>query len=134
MGTQVYKPEEVYRNVLNVAPDLIVHFGGLSWRSIGSVGYSSLHIQVNDPGYGSCNHAQFGAFILAAPGSPLEGEISGAHLLDDCPTLLGWAGTISLQHAGAFVVCREGFTGRCCIPAEDEAILRERLSGLGYIS
>ena len=38
MGTQVFKPERIYRAVRKVAPDLIAHFGGLSWRSIGSVG------------------------------------------------------------------------------------------------
>lgn len=31
MKTQVFKSEHVYRKVRNVAPDLIVHFGGLSW-------------------------------------------------------------------------------------------------------
>src|SRR4029077_10209207 len=39
LGTLVFKPEEIYRAVRNVAPDLIVHFGGLYWRSIGGVGY-----------------------------------------------------------------------------------------------
>ena len=39
LGTLVFKPEEIYHNVRNVAPDLIVHFGGLYWRSIGGVGY-----------------------------------------------------------------------------------------------
>src|SRR5262249_49698418 len=34
MGTLVFRPEEIYKTVRNVAPDLIVHFGGLSWRSI----------------------------------------------------------------------------------------------------
>ena len=39
LGTLVFKPEEIYHTVRNVAPDLIVHFGGLYWRSIGGVGY-----------------------------------------------------------------------------------------------
>jgi predicted AlkP superfamily phosphohydrolase/phosphomutase len=38
-GTLVFKPEEIYKSVRNVAPDLIVHFGGLAFRSIGGVGY-----------------------------------------------------------------------------------------------
>jgi len=33
-----------------VAPDLIVHFGGLYWRSIGGVGYPGLHLQEHDAG------------------------------------------------------------------------------------
>src|SRR5207248_8607493 len=39
LGTLVFKPEAIYRKIKGVAPDLIVHFGGLYWRSIGSVGY-----------------------------------------------------------------------------------------------
>ena len=76
----------------NVAPDLIVHFGALYWRSIGSVGHGRLHLEENDTGPDACNHAQFGAFILSAPKSPLTGEIEGARLLDMMPTLMQLAG------------------------------------------
>ncbi|MBI3469591.1 MAG: alkaline phosphatase family protein, partial [Planctomycetes bacterium] len=103
LGTLVFKPQEVYKSVRNVAPDLIVHFGGLYWRSIGGVGYPTIHVQENDTGPDDCNHAQFGAFILAAGNSPLRGEIEGAHLLDLAPTLLelgGYAVPPSMQPAG----------------------------------
>jgi len=92
LGTQVFKPEQIYRQVRNVAPDLIAHFGGLRWRSIGGIGYARFHVQENDTGPDACNHAQFGAFILAAPGLPLSGEYTGARLLDMAPTLLDLAG------------------------------------------
>lgn len=92
MGSLVFRPEEIYRNVRNVAPDLIVHFGGLFWRSIGGVGYKDLYLQENDTGPDDCNHAQFGTFILNAPNLPLKGEIQNAHLLDLAPTLLSLAG------------------------------------------
>ena len=92
LGTLVFKPEEVYKSVQNVAPDLIVHFGALYWRSIGGVGYPTIHVLENDTGPDDCNHAQFGSFILAASNSPLQGEIAGAHLLDIAPTLMDLAG------------------------------------------
>ena len=92
LGTLVFKPEEIYKSVQNVAPDLIVHFGGLYWRSIGGVGYPTIHVLENDTGPDDCNHAQFGSFILAASNNPLQGEIKGAHLLDIAPTLLDLAG------------------------------------------
>ena len=79
-------------NVRNVAPDLIVHFGGLYWRSIGTVGHAKLHVQENDTGPDGCNHAQYGMFILTAPNCPLSGEYEGARLLDIAPTLLDLAG------------------------------------------
>jgi predicted AlkP superfamily phosphohydrolase/phosphomutase len=92
LNSLVFKPEQIYRRVRNVAPDLIVHFGGLYWRSIGSVGHGRLHVEENDTGPDACNHAQFGTFILYAPGLAPRGEFTGAHLLDVSPTLLDLAG------------------------------------------
>lgn len=92
LDSLVFKPDQVYRQVRNVAPDLIVHFGRLFWRSIGTVGYPTLYLQENDTGPDACNHAQFGMFALAAPNCPLSGEYTGARLLDIAPTLLDLAG------------------------------------------
>jgi predicted AlkP superfamily phosphohydrolase/phosphomutase len=137
LGTLVFKPEEIYRNARNVAPDLIVHFGALSWRSIGGVGYPALHVQENDTGPDSCNHAQHGGFILSAPGSPLRGEVWGVHILQMAPTLLelgGYDVPATMQGtsllAGRALDAAEAPT----VSPDGEAIIRERLSGLGYIS
>jgi predicted AlkP superfamily phosphohydrolase/phosphomutase len=46
IGTQVYRPEELYQEVRGVAPDLIVYFGGLYWRSVGTVGGGKIHLPV----------------------------------------------------------------------------------------
>jgi predicted AlkP superfamily phosphohydrolase/phosphomutase len=136
MGTVVFKPEEIYKNVRNVAPDLIAHFGGLYWRSIGSVGYSAIHVQENDTGPDDCNHSQYGSFILAASNNPLSGEVEGAHILDLAPTVLELAGydvPPSMQGkslvAGKSLSVDEGGYS----PSEEE-IVRERLSGLVYIA
>ena len=88
MGTVVYTPEEVYPEVNGVAPDLIVHFGDLSWRSVGTVGGDEgIHTFENDTGPDDANHAQDGLYVLAGPGIPASGRID-AHLLDIAPTLL----------------------------------------------
>jgi len=132
MGTLVFRPEEIYRNVRNVAPDLIVHFGGLYWRSIGGVGYPGIHVQENDSGPDDCNHAQFGSFVLAAPGVAARGEVTGAHLLHVAPTLLeigGYDVPSSMQG-------RSLLTSTAPAPLDaraDEDIIRDRLRGLGYI-
>ena len=62
------------------------------WRSIGGVGYDALYVQENDTGPDDCNHAQFGAFVLSAPGLGVRGPLDGMHLLDVAPTLLDLAG------------------------------------------
>jgi predicted AlkP superfamily phosphohydrolase/phosphomutase len=92
LNSLVFKPKQIYKNVRNVAPDLIVHFGGLSWRSIGGMGYGRFHVRENDTGPDACNHAQFGMFLLSAPDCTLRGEFHGARLIDMAPTLLDLAG------------------------------------------
>jgi predicted AlkP superfamily phosphohydrolase/phosphomutase len=135
LGTLVFKPEEIYREVRNVAPDLIVHFGGLSWRSIGGVGYPEIHVLENDTGPDDCNHAQFGSFILAASNSPLAGEVEGAHLLDVAPTLLELGGyDIPPTMRGRSLVAGRAAAGGDGYSADEEQVVRDRLSGLGYIS
>jgi predicted AlkP superfamily phosphohydrolase/phosphomutase len=122
--------------VRNVAPDLIVHFGGLYWRSIGGVGYPTVHVQENDTGPDDCNHGQKGSFILAASNSPLQGQVVGAHILDLSPTLLDLGGyDVPNTMQGKSLVSGKtlnppdgGLTG------DQEDIIRERLRGLGYIS
>ena len=92
LGSVVFKPQEIYKNVRNVAPDLIVHFGGLYWRSIGSIGHGRVHVEENDTGPDACNHAQYGMFAVSAPRLAPRGEFKGAKLLDIAPTLLDLAG------------------------------------------
>ena len=92
MGNLAFKPEQVYREVRGVAPDLVVHLGGLAWRSVGGVGYPSLHVVEDETGPDDCNHSQHGAFVIAAPGVGPVGEVEGAHLLDMAPTLLELGG------------------------------------------
>jgi predicted AlkP superfamily phosphohydrolase/phosphomutase len=130
-GTLVFKPEDIYRAVRNVAPDLIAHFGGLYFRSIGGVGYPELTVLENDTGPDDCNHAQFGAFILAASHSPLSGELKGARLLDLAPTLLQLGGSeIPASMQGRSLIAGEN--GRV-LTGDQEQIIRDRLSGLGYL-
>jgi predicted AlkP superfamily phosphohydrolase/phosphomutase len=133
MNSLVFKPSEIYKSVKNVAPDLIVHFGGLYWRSIGSVGHGRLHVQENDTGPDACNHAQYGMFILVAPNLPLRGELEGARIYDIAPTLMDLAGyDIPEQMQGRSLVAGmekkppEGF-------GAGEESVKDRLAGLGYI-
>jgi predicted AlkP superfamily phosphohydrolase/phosphomutase len=113
---------------------LIVHFGGLYWRSIGTVGHGRVHVQENDTGPDACNHAQYGMFVLAAPNCPLNGEYQGARLLDIAPTLLDLAGyEIPETMQGKSLVA--GMEKKAPDPGDDEGEkkIHDRLAGLGYV-
>jgi predicted AlkP superfamily phosphohydrolase/phosphomutase len=90
METRAYIPEETYRTVNGIAPDLIVLFGDLLWRAVGSVGHDELHTFDNDTGPDDANHAQHGIFILQSDG-PCR-EIDGHQLMDIAPTVLSTLG------------------------------------------
>ena len=136
LGTVVFKPEEIYREVRNVAPDLIVQCGDLHWRSIGGVGYGKVHTPENDTGPDDCNHARFGAFVLAAPGSQMTGRVDGVHLLHLASTLLELGG---YDVPASMTACAPELAGdtaaavACGMSEADEEVIRQRLSGLGYI-
>ena len=105
MGNKALKPEDLYVNQAGVAPDLIVIFGELRWRSVGSVGYGSIYTFENDTGSDEANHAEQGIFILNnAPGLQ-PGPKDGLHLWDvhctildlfDLPPAQGALGTSAL--------------------------------------
>ncbi len=89
MDTRVFKPQEIYQKVRNVAPDLIVYWDNLNWRSVGSFGHGGVHTFENDTGPDDCNHASNGLFILYDPRQPNAGrEVTGRQLMDVAPTLL----------------------------------------------
>jgi len=92
LPTRVYKPEEVYPQVNGVPPDLIVYFGDLLWRAVGTVGGDDgVHTFENDTGPDDANHAQDGLLVVSGPGIA-PGRRDGMHLLDVAPTVLDLLG------------------------------------------
>jgi predicted AlkP superfamily phosphohydrolase/phosphomutase len=93
LPTTAYKPEDVYAQVKNIAPDLIIYFGDLGWRGVGSFGHSGIHTFENDTGPDDANHARDGIFILYDPKQSLGGrELTGLEIMDIAPTLLDLIG------------------------------------------
>jgi predicted AlkP superfamily phosphohydrolase/phosphomutase len=87
IGTKAFRPEQLYHAVNGVPPDLIVYFGNLTWRSIGSVGDGAIHTRENDTGPDDANHAKYGVYIFEGPGMPAAAP-QGARLFDIAPTVL----------------------------------------------
>jgi len=97
LGTSVFKPEDVYPEVRGVAPDLIVYFGDLEWRSVGQVGTGEVFTYENDTGPDGANHDRNGVFALAGfPGQP-TGRREGLRLIDVGPTVLSLYGVQALD-------------------------------------
>jgi predicted AlkP superfamily phosphohydrolase/phosphomutase len=92
IGSVAYKPQELYREVNNIAPDLIVYFGNLSWRSLGSLGTGTVHTFENDTGPDDANHAQEGLYIYYHPHRAGQGAGPRRHLMDVAPTVLDLVG------------------------------------------
>ncbi len=88
MGNKCYKPEEIYDRVNNVAPDLVVIFGDLRWRSVGTVGSDSVYTFENDTGPDDANHAQQGMYLCTHPSIPAKGRVDGPTLYDVAPSIL----------------------------------------------
>jgi hypothetical protein len=106
LGTLVFRPEEIYSDLRNVPPDLLVHFGALAWRSIGGVGYGRLHVRENDTGP------------------------------DDAPTLLELGGydVPPGMQGRDLLASADGGAEEPALSEAEEDVIRRRLSGLGYIS
>lgn len=150
MGNLALKPEDIYREVNGVPPDLIVYFGGLSWRSVGSLGHGSIYTLENDTGPDDANHAEDGIAIFHDPECPGSGEaLTGLQLECIAPTILDWLGVAipdsmmakpvslsSLQPTAEQAATNPpshqerdeyGYT------PEEEAEISEHLASLGYL-
>jgi predicted AlkP superfamily phosphohydrolase/phosphomutase len=89
LGTRVFKPEAIYRSVHAIAPDLIVYWGDLAWRSVGSLGHRDIYTFENDTGPDDANHAENGLFILSGPQVKHTGQrVAARQLMDIAPTVL----------------------------------------------
>jgi len=91
IGTRVYKPEELYSEVRGIAPDLIVLFGDLYWRSVGSIGFDTVWVRENDTGPDDANHAMHGICIITGI-EGLKGELKGLKITDVAGMLLNLFG------------------------------------------
>jgi predicted AlkP superfamily phosphohydrolase/phosphomutase len=82
MKTQVFRPEQIYREVRGIAPDLMVYFDDLYWRAVGTIGYDDIYTYENDTGPDDANHSQHGIFIEALAGRHGTGLTADWNLLD----------------------------------------------------
>ncbi|HEC82952.1 MAG TPA: phosphodiesterase, partial [Firmicutes bacterium] len=89
IGTRVFKPQEAYKGPnIDQAPDLIIYFGDLYWRSTGTIGHDSIHSFETEVGPDDAVHAEDGIFILWDPQVKRGRELENLSIYDVAPTVL----------------------------------------------
>jgi len=88
LGTKVIRPQDAYPEVRGVAPDLLVYFGDLDWRSVGQVGTGEIFTYENDTGPDGANHDRTGVFVMAGVPGQATGRREGLSLVDVGPSIL----------------------------------------------
>jgi len=89
LGARVVRPEREYRETRGTPPDLMVFFGDLAYRSVGTVGTAGIHTAGDDLGPDGCNHDWDGIFVMSGGGAPARGELEGLSIYDVTKTVLG---------------------------------------------
>jgi predicted AlkP superfamily phosphohydrolase/phosphomutase len=87
-NTIVYRPEDIYDEYIGDAPDLMVYFDELYWRSAGTIGYRDIYLLENDTGPDDAVHSQDGLYVLYDPEVQCNNVVIDADILDIAPTIL----------------------------------------------
>ncbi|HNW92650.1 MAG TPA: alkaline phosphatase family protein [bacterium] len=95
MRNRVLDPATLYPVRNGIAPDLMVYFGDLRWRSVGTVGGAAgVYVQENDTGPDDANHDHHGIAICYDPTRRGAGERQGWELYDVGATVLAYFGLV----------------------------------------
>jgi predicted AlkP superfamily phosphohydrolase/phosphomutase len=132
LGNRVYRPEQIYAATEGVPPDLIVYFGDLHWRSVGSLGHNTFWLHENDTGPDDANHAQQGIAIIARKGEVRPNAVhrEGMSIYDIAPMVLDRFGIAAPDGMGR---ASSAPSDEPIYSPEEEAEIARRLEELGYL-
>jgi predicted AlkP superfamily phosphohydrolase/phosphomutase len=88
LGCQVLEPNKIFQTVRGDAPDLMIYFGDLRWRSAGTIGHGSLFLTENDTGPDDAVHSFEGFFLLVTPEGASSRHLNPQKIVDIGPTLM----------------------------------------------
>jgi predicted AlkP superfamily phosphohydrolase/phosphomutase len=89
LEAEPWNPKEKYRAVRGDAPDLMVYFGKVAWRSIGTIGYDSLFVSENDTGPDDAVHSFEGIYSISGAGNGSAGTRGPTEsIIDVGPTVM----------------------------------------------
>ena len=92
LDAEVKIPRRIYRQVNGDAPDMMVYFGHVAWRSAGTLGHGSLFLEENDTGPDDAVHSFDGIYVVRDPPSSAGVRGEPRDLIDIAPTLLSFFG------------------------------------------
>ena len=92
LRVESFTPRERYHEVRGDAPDLMVYFGGCSWRSAGTVGHGRLYLEENDTGPDDAVHSFDGIYSVSDPAEGAGRPGPPERIVDIGPTLLDLLG------------------------------------------
>ncbi len=92
MRTMTYRPRDLYPVVRGDAPDMIVYFDDLNWRSAGTVGHGTWYLPENDTGPDDAVHDWDGIYLVHDPEGRLKQGEAKASIYDVAPTVLALMG------------------------------------------
>ena len=105
MGVEFHVPSELYPEVKGDAPDTIVYFGNLSWRSAGTVGHGRWYLEENDTGPDDAVHDWDGIYVLYDPQGRIVRGNRRAEIYDVAPTILKIMGLPAEELMGSLISC-----------------------------
>ncbi len=73
LGSISFKPQEIYREVNNIPPDLIAYLGKMGWRSVASLGWDGIYSHRAGHRAGRRQPRPAGVVHLLQPGGPGPG-------------------------------------------------------------
>lgn len=88
LDPDVRLPSKIYREVRGDAPDAMVYFGDLKWRSAGTLGYGTFFLRENDTGPDDSVHSFDGVYLMVEPGRDGAGPQGPKSIIDIAPTVL----------------------------------------------
>lgn len=88
LPVQVLDPHDLYHAVTREAPDLMVYFGDLRFRSAATMGHDALMLPENDVGPDDAVHSLHGVFLYAPARGTVPAELPPFPLIDVAPTIL----------------------------------------------
>ncbi len=92
LGVDARLPFNTYTVVRGDAPDLMLYFGNLRWRSAGTLGHRSEFLTENDTGPDDAVHSFEGIYAVTVPRGGATGPSPERSLLDIGPTVLRYYG------------------------------------------